>query len=48
MLYVGTYLSSNEFKIMFDHRLYEKTRQRLNCESNFPEIYDKVNKKTRK
>lgn len=47
MMYVGTYLNIKEFKTMFDHRLYEKMRQQLKCESKFPEIYDKVNKKAR-
>lgn len=48
MMYIGTHLNINEFKTMFDHNLYEQTRQHLNCESNFPEVYDKVNKRVRK
>lgn len=47
MMYVGTYLDINEFKAMFDHRLYDKMRQHLKCESKFPEVYDKVNKRAR-
>lgn len=46
-MYVGTYLDLNEFKTMFDHRLYERIRRYLNCESKLPEVYDKVNKKAR-
>lgn len=47
MMYVGTYLNIEEFKTMFDHHSYDKIRQQLECESNFPEIYDKVNRKVR-
>lgn len=47
MMYVGTYLNIEEFKTMFDHHLYDKIRQQLKCESNFPEVYDKVNRKVR-
>lgn len=47
MMYVGTYLDLNEFKTMFDHHLYERIRRHLNCESNLPEVYDKVNKRAR-
>jgi len=47
MMYAGTHLNTPEFKTMFDHRLYERTRRDLKCQSNFPEFYDKVNKKVR-
>lgn len=48
MMYVGTHLNIDGFKTMFDHRLYEQIRQRLECVSNFPEVYDKVNRKVRR
>ncbi|XP_003245685.1 delta(24)-sterol reductase-like [Acyrthosiphon pisum] len=47
MMYAGTYLNIDEFKTMFDHRLYDRIRQNLRCKSNFPEVYDKVNRKAR-
>jgi len=47
MMYSGTRLDIDEFKTMFDHRLYNRIRQNLQCEFNFPEIYDKLNKKVR-
>lgn len=46
-MYVGTYLNIDEFKTMFDHRLYDQMRQHLDCKYKFPEIYDKVNRKAR-
>ncbi|XP_050425506.1 delta(24)-sterol reductase-like [Adelges cooleyi] len=48
MLYTGTHLTSDEFKSMFDHGLYDKIRRQLRCEFNLPEIYNKVNKSARK
>lgn len=48
MMYVGTHLNITDFKRMFDHRLYERTRKQLECESHFPEVYDKVNRKVRR
>ncbi|KAF0770419.1 delta(24)-sterol reductase-like isoform X1 [Aphis craccivora] len=47
MMYGGTYLNIDEFKTMFDHQLYDQIRQHLGCKSNFPEVYDKVNRKVR-
>ncbi|XP_050529828.1 delta(24)-sterol reductase-like isoform X4 [Daktulosphaira vitifoliae] len=47
MLYNSTNLTLNEFKLMFNHNLYNKLRQKLNCEYNLPELYDKVNKSAR-
>lgn len=47
-MYGGTHLNKNEFKTMFDHNLYDRIRKQLKCQSNFPEVYDKVNKKVRK
>lgn len=42
MLYADTYMTRDEFRDMFDHELYDRLRKRVNCESAFPEIYDKV------
>lgn len=47
-MYGGTHLNINEFKTMFDHNWYDRIRQQLQCQSKFPEVYDKVNKKVRK
>ncbi|BFZ16325.1 hypothetical protein BsWGS_19364 [Bradybaena similaris] len=47
MLYADSYLNREQFRVMFDHRLYDKMRQQLNCDKAFPEIYDKVNRKAR-
>lgn len=47
MLYADTYRSRDEFRKMFDHNLYEKMRNKLNCKKAFPEVYDKVNKNVR-
>jgi len=46
-MYAGTYLNIDEFKTMFDHRLYDRIRQNLRCKYNFPEVYNKVNRKAR-
>ncbi|KAE9525143.1 hypothetical protein AGLY_014557 [Aphis glycines] len=48
MMYIGTYLNEYEFKKMFNHYLYQSIRIQLNCIHNFPEVYDKVNKKVRR
>ncbi|KAK3590755.1 hypothetical protein CHS0354_017269, partial [Potamilus streckersoni] len=47
MLYADTYLTREEFSEMFDHSLYEKMRQKLDCDKAFPVVYDKVNRKVR-
>ena len=47
MLYADSYLSQEQFRKMFDHSLYDKMRNELNCEKAFPEIYDKVNRTAR-
>jgi len=47
MLYADTYTTRQEFRQMFDHRLYDKLRDQLDCKSAFPEVYDKVNKEAR-
>jgi len=47
MMYADSYMTKTEFRDMFDHTLYDEMRSRLKCEGNFPEVYDKVNKKAR-
>jgi len=47
MMYADSYMSLDEFRQMFDHTLYDMMRKRLNCEGNFPEVFQKVNKKAR-
>lgn len=47
MLYADTYRTNDEFRKMFDHRLYDRMRAQLNCKQAFPEVYDKVNKHVR-
>ncbi|KAL3280089.1 hypothetical protein HHI36_017594 [Cryptolaemus montrouzieri] len=48
MLYADTYTTREEFRKMFDHSLYDKMRNELNCKEAFPEIYDKVSKEARR
>lgn len=47
MLYADTYRTYDEFRQMFDHRLYDRVRKQLQCENAFPEVYEKVNKQVR-
>ncbi|XP_077290094.1 delta(24)-sterol reductase-like isoform X2 [Arctopsyche grandis] len=47
MLYADTYTTREEFRKMFDHKLYDSMRIKLQCENAFPELYDKVNKNAR-
>lgn len=47
MLYADSYMTRDEFRAMFDHSLYDKLRQELQCEEAFPEVYDKINKDAR-
>lgn len=47
MLYADTYMTRGEFHEMFDHTLYNKLRDELQCKDAFPEVYDKVNKNAR-
>lgn len=47
MLYADCYRTYDEFRQMFDHRLYDRVRKELKCEQAFPEIYEKINKKVR-
>ena len=47
MLYADCYRTYDEFRQMFDHRLYDRLRKELKCEQAFPEVYGKINKKVR-
>jgi len=47
MLYADTYMTKEEFRQMFDHSLYDKTRSKLECKNAFPEVYDKVSRHAR-
>ncbi|GBP95150.1 Delta(24)-sterol reductase [Eumeta japonica] len=49
MLHADTYMSQDEFRIMFDHTLYDKVRKSLPyCDEAFPEVYGKINRSVRK
>ena len=48
MLYGDTYMTRDEFHDMFDHKLYNRMRKKLECEKVLPEVYDKVCKAARK
>lgn len=48
MLYADTYMTGEEFRQMFDHKLYDRVRKRFNASKAFPEVYDKVNRYVRK
>jgi len=47
MLYADTYMTKEEFRQMFDHSLYDKTRVKYACNEAFPEVYDKVSRHAR-
>ncbi|PNF18142.1 Delta(24)-sterol reductase [Cryptotermes secundus] len=47
MLYADSYRTKEEFRQMFDHRLYDKMRDQLECKKAFPDVYDKVSKQAR-
>lgn len=47
MLYADCFRTRDEFRQMFDHRLYDRMRKELKCQEAFPEVYDKINKKVR-
>jgi len=47
MMYADSYMTREEFRSMFDHTLYDEMRLKLKCDGSFPEVYDKVNKKSR-
>ncbi|KAI8908523.1 delta(24)-sterol reductase [Gorgonomyces haynaldii] len=46
-LYADTYMSREEFRDMFDHKLYDQIRKRYQADLSFPDIYDKVNRHAR-
>lgn len=47
MLYADCFRTHNEFRLMFDHRLYDRVRNELKCKDAFCEVYGKINKKVR-
>jgi Delta24-sterol reductase len=48
MMYADSYMSREEFRGMFDHRVYDVLRKKLKlCLNAFPEVYDKVCKQNR-
>ncbi|EDO36241.1 predicted protein [Nematostella vectensis] len=47
MLYADSYMTREEFRAMFDHELYDKLREEMQCKEAFPEIYDKVSRAAR-
>lgn len=48
MMYADSYLTREEFRKMFDHRVYDALRKELPlCLKAFPEVYDKVCKQNR-
>jgi delta24-sterol reductase len=47
MLYADTYMTREEFRQMFDHKLYDKLRKKYDCEAAFPEVYDKISRHAR-
>lgn len=42
MLYADTLQTREEFRIMFNHQVYDQVRQQYNCIEAFPEVYDKI------
>lgn len=47
MLYADTYMTRNEFHVMFNHELYNNVRQKYSLDKYLPEVYDKINKNAR-
>ena len=47
MMYADSFMTRAEYRSMFDHRLYDSVRRRLDCVAAFPEVYDKVNRAAR-
>ena len=41
-LYAVSYMSREEFRVMFDHALYDKCRARYGAKGRFPDVYDKI------
>jgi delta24-sterol reductase len=47
-LYADCMMTREEFRVMFDHKDYDRLRKELPlCEKAFPEIYDKISKQAR-
>jgi len=46
-MYADSHMTKEEFREMFDHKLYDDLRTRYQCNDAFPEIYDKVSKAAR-
>ena len=47
MMYADSYMTKEEFRSMFDHTLYDEMRERYDCKTAFPDVYEKVNKHAR-
>lgn len=47
MLYDGSLRTYDEFRQMFDHKLYDGMRQKYKCEVAFPEVYEKITRAAR-
>jgi len=48
MMYADSYMDREEFRQMFNHRVYDELRKKLSlCSVAFPEVYDKVCKQNR-
>jgi len=47
MLYADTYMTKEEFREMFDHRLYDESRVKYDCLKAFPDVYDKISRSAR-
>eukprot|EP01080_Neovahlkampfia_damariscottae_P004721 gene4721-8305_t len=45
MLYADTYMTREEFREMFDHELYDKMREKYDCEKSFDDVYGKVSQR---
>jgi len=41
-LYADTFMDEKEFRLMFNHALYDKMREKYDCEGAFPSIYQKI------
>lgn len=41
-LYADTFMNEEEFRVMFDHTLYEKARKKYGAEDAFPTLYEKT------
>ena len=48
MLYADTYMTKEEFREMFDHKLYDESRIKYNCLQAFPDVYDKISRNARR